>query len=684
MPYWLHLSVYLLALAIALAYFSHSVGERLRALRAARSYDSRGGVGARLWGVVLHVLGQQRLLHGDFAAGLMHAAIFWGFVVVSINTLMFLIGGFLPSGHWELPLLGRTQPLGSLYILLRDIFEVLVLFAVGYALWRRLVTRPKRLHLSGEGVLILCLIAALMLTDWVLNAAAVGMGRVDAHVLSFVERLGGAAFASASFDAVRFSYVTAWWLHLLVFLVFLNLLPLSKHFHILTSVFKVYLRNIKPQGELPKLELEDENREEFGTSKLEALSWSNWLDAYSCTECGRCDHFCPAQQTGKKLSPQHIITDTREQIYGHLPQVLKALALVRAAEGADAAAANETETQRPALVGTVHTDEVLWACTTCGACDTHCPLFIEHVNPILEMRRHLVLDQASFPTELTSTFRGLENQGNPWGLAAHTRLAWAEGLSVPTLDDKPDAEWIYFVGCLASHDERNKASARALIELLNHAGFNYAVLSAETCCGDPARRCGNEYLAQSLIEVNAEQFKEAKPKKAFTACPHCFNTLRNEYQQFGVQFEEVIHHSELLGRLLAEGRLKPAGGSGATPAKVVYHDSCYLGRYNSVYHQPRDVVARALGDGTQLVEAKFSHDKGFCCGAGGGRMFMEETEGQRVNHWRYGQLAETGAELIAVACPFCMTMLDDAAQDSGAPKPVKDIAIMLRDALLGG
>jgi Fe-S oxidoreductase len=679
-----HSFIYSIVFITAMFFFYRSMSARIGVLRAAQSTDSRGDVGQRLLGVLINVFGQARLLRGDPSAGIMHFVIFWGFMVLMLNTMHFLVAGFFPAADLHIPLLGREDLLGGPYLFLRDLVEVLVLLAVLYATFRRLVLRPKRLTQSLEAVLILVLIGTLMVTDILMNAASVVLGNSTAHAMSFIEQSLGSSLPA---NGAALAYVINWWIHCLALLVFLNLLPLGKHFHVITSFFTVYLRNLKPIGQLPAIDFEDDNLEEFGVHHLQQFHWGNWLDTYSCTECGRCDHFCPANRTGKSLSPKHIIVGTREMLYAHTPDLLLKMAAARKqesqAEGGVAVMERLTteELKEVRLVGDVHTDAALWACTTCGACDEHCPLFIEHVTPIVQMRRHLVLEEEGrFPKELQTTFENLESQANPWGLPAHNRLEWAEGLEVPTLEDKPDAEWIYFVGCLSSFDDRNKESARALVQLLNHAGVSFAVLSTEACSGDPARRAGHEYLANALMQMNAEQFKEARVKRVITTCPHCFNTLKLEYEQVGVEFEEVIHHSALLSRLVSQGKLTPTNGNGKQ--KIVFHDSCYLGRYNKVYEQPRDVVASIPG--VTMVEAEFNRDKGFCCGAGGGRMFMEETEGERVNEWRYDQLTATGADEIAVACPFCNVMMSDAANAEGhEKKPVKDIAILLRDAVLG-
>jgi len=669
--------VYLVLLAASLAIFSITLFRRIRILRFARSTDRRGDRDVRLGGVVRNVFGQYRLLHGDIAAGVMHFLIFWGFIAVLLNTVHFLIQG--PVTEFALPLFGRAQLLGKLYMSVRDVFELLVLLAVGWAAWRRLVLRPRRLSLSGEALLILLLIALLMITDFLLSGTEAALGQIGPEQWkSPAEVVFGAALGGLMPASLWLIEQFSWWIHFAALMYFLNLLPLGKHFHVLLSIPAVYLRRLTSHGELDFINFEDEALEEYGASRLKHFTWKVWFDSYNCTECGRCDYFCPANATGKALSPRHILTGTRDRIYKCQPQILRALAARARGKNGEL----DPEEGMPELVGEVHTDQELWACTTCGACDEHCPVFLDHVDAIVEMRRHLVLEQEGrFPKELIATFKGLETQGNPWSIGAHQRLDWAEGLDVAMLSDKPDAEYVYFVGCFASLDERNKTTARAFVELLNHAGVSFAVLDGETCCGDPARRCGNEYLAQALMELNAEQFKDGKVRKVVTCCPHCFNTLKHEYYQLGVEFEEVVHHSTLLARLLAGGKLRPTHE--AASRRVTFHDSCYLGRYNRIYYQPRDVLRSVHG--LQLVEPSYHHDKGYCCGAGGGMMFMEETEGTRVNQFRLGQLRQSQPDAIAVACPFCMTMLDDAVKEAELDYelPVEDIAVTLHKSILG-
>jgi Fe-S oxidoreductase len=462
------------------------------------------------------------------------------------------------------------------------------------------------------------------------------------------------------------------WIHSSLVLVFLNLLPYTKHFHIITALPNVFFGDLTPRGRLRPLapstegvmalvekatEGEDITAARVGYARLEHFSWKDYLDFYTCTECGRCSDNCPAFITGKLLSPKQFTLDLRGRLYGD----------------------NEGPKD---LVPELIKPEVLWACTTCRACEEQCPVNITYVDKIVQMRRNLVTIRGEFPSELQKPFTGLETNGNPWNLARMDRAAWTAGLEVKHMSDKPDAEVLFWVGCAASYDDRAKKIARATAELLLHAGVDFAILAEEeTCTGDPARRAGNEYLFATLAETNATTLKGYREKggarRVITTCPHCFNTLKNEYPDFGVTLE-VIHHADFLLGLVAEKKLVPTQG---VRGKVAYHDSCYLGRYNDIYESPRAVLASIPG--VELVEVeRFNKKAGLCCGAGGAQMWMEEQNNNRVNVKRSLQLIDTGATTIASACPFCMTMLTDGVKSQSREEEIKnlDIAELLAEA----
>ena len=399
---------------------------------------------------------------------------------------------------------------------------------------------------------------------------------------------------------------------------------------------------------------------------------------YTCTECGRCNDQCPAHVTGKPLHPREIITNERDQAYElapHLMQVGK-----WKAEGRDElAAAAIAEMERPALIGEVNDEEAIWACTTCGWCVTHCPVVIDHIPNIIDQRRYLTMMEAKVPSALQNALKGLENNSNPWNVSAAAREDWIGDLDVPRLRDKGSAEYLFFVGCSGSFDDRNSDVVRAVCRLLNTAGVDFAVLGTEEgCCGDPTRRVGNEYLFQMQAQQNIAAFQKYGVKKIITACPHGYNILRNEYPDFGLEDVEVHHHSELLAELVADGRLKLKPGA---EAKITFHDSCYLGRHNDVYEAPREVLGSI--EGIRQVEMDRSGRAGFCCGAGGGRMFMEEDLGTRINHERINEVAATGADEVCTACPFCLTMLGDAIKETDRSEQLRarDLAEILLENL---
>jgi len=661
-----------LLLYVFLAMFAGTIADRYWILRAGEPDMRWDRIGLRLRNLLTIGFGQKRLLY-EKAAGRMHVAIFSGFLVALLRTLTLIGRGYDPQYH--LPFL--VGPVGVAYAFLKDTLTLVVLVAVGYAVYRRLVLRPRRLHLSAEAVLILFWIATLMITDLIGDAA---LFRLQPD---FPERTGAwvgnlltGMFAGSDPATVRVWFEIMFWGHVILVLAFLNVLPFGKHFHVLTALPSVFMGRLTPSAALERMEFE--GRETFGVGKLEDFSWRRILDMYSCTECGRCNDACPAHLTDKPLRPREIITDARDQAYelsDHLVAVGKLKAQGRVKEAAELIAAQD----RPALVGEVNSEDALWACTTCGWCVSACPVVIDHIPHIIDQRRHLTMMEAKVPPALQNALKGLENNSNPWNVGAAAREDWIGDQPVPLLREKGRAEYLLFVGCAGSFDSRNQDVMRALCTLLDKAQVDYAVLGTEEgCCGDPARRVGHEYLFQMQAPVNVETFKKYEVRKVVTACPHCFNTIANEYPDFGLQDVEVIHHGELLADLVAEGRLKVGA---AAAAKVTYHDSCYLGRHNGIYEAPREVLS-AVG-GLDLVEMPRNRRAGFCCGAGGGRMFMEEDLGTRINHARIAEAAATGASEVCTACPFCLTMLGDAINETDRSENLRarDIAEVLLENL---
>ena len=498
------------------------------------------------------------------------------------------------------------------------------------------------------------------------NSTRMSLGSVERA--RFLAAVVVPVFSSTSPVTVDVLFHVFWWMHIVLVLGFLNYLPYSKHLHVLTSIPNVYFSSTNPRGALKPINLEEEGVEKFGASDIEDLTWKQLLDGYTCTECGRCTASCPANLTGKLLSPKKIIVDIRRRVTEKGPLVLEGLAPAAAASGGEKGPLEKT------LVHDYISAQELFACTTCMACVQECPVNIEHVDAIVEMRRNLVLMESEFPTEVQSLFRNLETNGNPWAFPASSRADWAEGLEIPTVQSNPNPEVLFWVGCAGSFDARYKKVTVAFAKLMKEAGVKFAILGVEEkCTGDSARRIGNEYLAQTLIKENVATLNNYGVKKIVTSCPHCFHTLKNEYPQFGGIYE-VVHHTDFLNSLIRKGLLKPAQD---VPASVTYHDSCYLGRYNDVYDAPRAVLG-AVG-GIELTEMEKSRSKGMCCGAGGGRMWMEEKEGKRVNIERTEQALATGAVVISTACPFCMTMMNDGvkAKDKAETVAVKDIAEIL-------
>ena len=666
-----------IALLVALTVFGRIMWGKFQLLWLASGRDDMKAymahVGAevpqRLWNVLVYFLGQKKFFKPqERSTGIMHAFIFWGFLVLQIRTIYLVTIAFIPDAH---------LPFHNQYAFLKDITELVVFVMVAWAMYRRIFVKPERLTLSLEAIAVLGMIMALVISDFCFDASLFAHGIVtDSLTPALASEMDyaiiGAALAKLLVElqpeTLLYIREVSYWTHIWVVLTFLNILPGSKHFHVITSVLNVFLSEISltPHGRIRAID-DIEEQEHFGVSHVLQFDPNQLLDTYTCTECGRCTVNCPTSITGKPLNPKLLIVDIRDQLYRREAELI-------------ANSGPSDDYAGPTLDEAVGYEQI-WDCTTCRACSEACPVMIEHVDKIIDLRRNLTLMEARFPKELGGTLRNLEQKGNPWGLPMADRSAWAEGLDVHMLADNPDAEYIFWVGCAGAYDDQQKKVSRALVDILRAADISFAILGEEeTCTGDAARRAGNEYLFQIMAQQNIETLNGhgADKKKLVTHCPHCFNALANEYPHFGGTFD-VVHHSTLIQRLIAEGRIKPISTPQGTSA-VTYHDSCYLGRYNDVYDEPRNALAAIPG--LQIKEMARNKAAGMCCGAGGARVWMEEHKGERINQTRIKQAMEVQPDTIAVACPFCKMMLRDGVNELQVENvQTRDIAELVAESL---
>lgn len=664
-PIWV--GVYLaavLSLAISGYLFYYRV---IRLIRQGKNVARFDHFLQRLNGALVIVLGQRRVLQRvpsrDWA-GLGHATIFWGFLSFALSYLIFIFAASIWGAFPEKLLTGSGVRVYSRYL---DILAATLLVMLIWALLRRWAVRPRRLSFdltrNLDSVVVVALIAGLMVSTILTHSFYVAQGGLGPEADVYIGGALGDWFRDLGLGlgAANTLQGTFWWIHLSIILGFSVYIPFSKHMHMMAAPFNAFFRSLDPPGALAPIDLE--NAERFGAGRIQDFTWKQLLDGYACAVCGRCTDVCPANNTGKVLSPMHIV----ENLKDHMVSI-----------GHQGPRNPEHVEPTPVFGGPI-SEQAVWDCVSCGACMEECPVVVEHVPTIMDMRRNLVLEESRVPETAMNALLSLEQRGHPWRGTQYSRTDWAQGLDVPILSEKPDAEVLFWVGCTGALEQRSQAVARSMAKVLLRAGVDFAILGdEETCTGDPARRMGNEYLYQILAKQNIETLTRYDVKKIVTICPHCFNTMRNEYPQFGGNFE-VVHYSQFVDELISQGRIKPVKSIDTT---VAYHDSCFLGRHNGVYDQPRN-VAQAI-PGLNLVEMEpRCRERGFCCGAGGGHMWLEESQGTRINHARTDHFLETQADTVAVSCPFCLQMLTEGIQAKGleGEKQCRDVLEILSDSL---
>jgi len=646
-PFWAQVLLYVGAIA-ALATFAYGMWQRIRLWRAGGPEDRFDRIPDRVKLVAKHALGQVRTLSQAYP-GVMHAIMFWGFLALFMGTVLATIDYDITLPLFDVKILKGPFYLG--YELVLDFFGLFFVIGLGMALYRRFVARPERIDPTARFAWVLALLFLINLSGFVMEACRLAAVRPWWAPWSPVGYALGQAMLGAGMSegVLRATHLSVWLFHAAISLAFIAVIPYSYFVHLIVTPLNIFFSKLAPRGAIRPIE-NIEEAESLGVSKLEEFSWKRPLDFDACVECGRCQDACPAYMAGTALSPKRVIVKLKRHMHG--------------------------EASGP-IHGTLIEANELWSCTTCMACVQECPAFIDIVDTIIDLRRYLTLSEGALPSTAPQSLQNIQRAGNPWGLPPTERLAWAAGLDVPVLEEGQEVDYLYWVGCSASYDKRNQAIARAVVKILKKAGVSFAVMAEERCHGEVARRLGEEYLYQTVQQENVEAINRYRFKKVITHCPHCFNTIKNEFPQFGGTYE-VQHHSVVIRELITSGRITPAKSIDQT---VAFHDSCYLGRYNGVMDAPRD-VARSV-PGLKLIELPRNRERGLCCGGGGGHMWMEIPSKKRVNVIRVEEALAAKPDLVGTACPFCLAMVDLGRKVAGAEETlqVKDVSELVAESL---
>jgi Fe-S oxidoreductase/nitrate reductase gamma subunit len=646
-PGWAQVLLYVGG-AVAVAIFAYGLWQRMQLWRAGLPEDRFDHIPERVKLVAKHALGQARVLSQAYP-GIMHATMFWGFLALFMGTVLATVDYDITLPLFQYKLLKGTFYL--LYETVLDLFGLFFVIGLGMAVYRRFVVRPERIDPTARFANVLLLLFVINLTGFVMEACRLAVVQPVWARWSPVGWALGQAMVGIGMGegALRATHLTVWLFHAAISLAFIALIPYSYFSHLVTTPLNIFFSKLAPRGAIRPIE-NIEEAETLGISKLEEFSWKRRLDFDACLECGRCQAVCPAYLAGSALSPKRVIVKLKRHLHGELPGPIH---------------------------GSLIEPNELWACTTCMACVQECPAFIDIVDTIIDLRRYLTLSEGALPSTAPQSLQNIQRAGNPWGLPPGERLAWAEGLDVPIMDADKEVEYLYWVGCSASYDKRNQAIARSVVKILKAAGVSFGVMAEERCHAEVGRRLGEEYLYQTVQQENVEAIKQYRFKKVITHCPHCFNTIKNEFPQFGGDYE-VLHHSVVINELIASGRITPRKRLDAT---LAFHDSCYLGRYNGIMEAPRQ-VARSV-PGLRVIEAPRNRERGLCCGGGGGHMWMEVPAEKRVNIIRVEELLETKPDVIGTACPFCLAMVDlgRKVKEAEATVQVKDISELVAESL---